>query len=153
MSHPARPIADRFWEKVDRSAGLDACWPFVGARSPLGYGRFHMPGNKSVPANRVAMLLSGTDPIGFDVLHSCDNPPCCNPAHLRLGTALDNARDAQLRGRAPIKTYKSPRLPVIECPRGHWMLGSNLYVHKDGRRSCVTCRRERTREYRARRAA
>lgn len=39
------------------------------------------------------------DGDGPFVLHTCDNPPCCNPAHLYRGTALDNARDRDTRGR------------------------------------------------------
>ena len=36
---------------------------------------------------------------GFVVMHSCDNPPCCNPAHLEEGTQGDNIRQAKARGR------------------------------------------------------
>lgn len=153
MSHAPRPVHERFWEKVDRSAGPSGCWPFLGCRSPLGYGRFNL-GNRSVPASRVALILTSGDPGKLYVLHSCDNPPCCNPAHLRAATQRDNIHDAQIRGRAPIRTYKGRARPqVVQCPHGHWMLGNNLYIHKDGRRSCVTCRRASVRAWRAKAVA
>lgn len=151
IGRAARPIAERFWEKVDSSGGPDACWPFIGARSPLGYGRFNVS-NRSVAASRVALMLTSGDPGELGALHSCDNPPCVNPSHLRPGTQRENVRDAQLRGRMPIKTIRVRPL-IIECPNGHWMLGANLYVHRDGRRSCVTCRRERTLAWRKRAVA
>jgi len=44
-------------------------------------------------------LLNGPVPGGMHVCHSCDNPPCCNPAHLFLGTAVDNAADREAKGR------------------------------------------------------
>jgi hypothetical protein len=47
----------------------------------------------------VALYLSGVDVKDLFVLHSCDNPPCCNPNHLRTGTAKDNSRDMVERGR------------------------------------------------------
>jgi DNA-directed RNA polymerase specialized sigma24 family protein len=41
----------------------------------------------------------GPIPAGRLVLHSCDNPPCVNPEHLRAGTQRDNRRDAVIRRR------------------------------------------------------
>lgn len=96
---PRRSVAERFWEKVDKSGGPDACWPFKGALSH-GYGRLAIPGQTGDIASRVAYRLSVADPGALDVLHRCDNPPCCNPAHLFLGTALDNMHDMIAKGRA-----------------------------------------------------
>lgn len=51
-------------------------------------------------AHRVALELSGFILRDDDVvMHRCDNPPCCNPAHLSIGTAAENSRDAQRKGR------------------------------------------------------
>lgn len=94
---PRKAKADRFWEKVDRSA--DGCWPFRGAIDQRGYGRFSVR-NVSVPAHRVAWELSnGPIRSGLHVLHSCDNPPCCNPSHLRLGTNAENHTEKIAKGR------------------------------------------------------
>lgn len=78
----------------------DSCWPWTGARFHHGYGAFRAQGGNWWCANRVAYLLAtGVDPGDMLVCHSCDNPPCCNPAHLSLGTALDNQRQSWARGR------------------------------------------------------
>jgi hypothetical protein len=88
-------IATQFWAKVDKSAGPDGCWPWVGAKFPRGYGNF-----RGVRANRLAYALAnGTDPRELHVCHSCDNPPCCNPAILFLGTVADNMHDRDRKGR------------------------------------------------------
>ncbi len=56
---------------------------------------------KQVYAHRLAWALhNGADPSGFVVMHLCDNPPCVNPDHLRLGTYLENNRDCMAKGRA-----------------------------------------------------
>jgi len=87
-----------FWERVDRSAGEDGCWPFLGARTAKGYGSIRV-GKKTARAHRVAFELSrGRAPTGL-VLHGCDNPACCNPKHLREGSNADNMADMQERGR------------------------------------------------------
>lgn len=100
---PARPVADRFWEKVDRSGGPDACWPWIAALEHDGYGRFqtsHQGQARKVRAPRMAWLLTHGDiPDALCICHRCDNPPCCNPAHLWLGTNLENTQDKMQKGR------------------------------------------------------
>lgn len=86
----------RFWEKVD-IPDKDSCWIWTGF-CPR-YGRFSFEG-KSVAAHRFSYeLCKGKIPDGMAVLHSCDNTKCVNPAHLRLGTQKDNAKDRSDRNR------------------------------------------------------
>lgn len=92
-----------FWAKVQKS-GPDDCWPWTRKRNSDGYGLFARRGfgQKGLPrwyAHRMAWALAKGDPGEMCVLHSCDNPPCCNPAHLFLGTRSDNNRDRDLKGR------------------------------------------------------
>lgn len=90
--------SERFWKKVDRS-GPDDCWEWKGAKANFGYGE-HIISNRKVRAHRVAWeLTKGTIPIGLCILHKCDNPPCCNPNHLFVGTRADNSDDKIAKGR------------------------------------------------------
>lgn len=94
-------VFGRFWVKV-KVGREDECWPWRGCTDPSGYGRFTVVGGrrpKTRVASRVAYALSVKDPGGKHVLHRCDNPPCCNPAHLFLGTHADNMRDMGDKGR------------------------------------------------------
>lgn len=77
-----------------------ACWPWRGARDNKGYGAARVAG-RALKAHRVAYEVAhGPIPAGLIVRHTCDNPPCCNPAHLEVGTHADNARDKAERGRS-----------------------------------------------------
>lgn len=97
-----RQLDERFWEKVDDSGGSDACWPWKAkATARGGYGAFAIRRSTMIGAHQLAFEL-GTGqmfPEGGLVMHSCDNPPCCNPRHLSLGTNLLNIRDAAAKGR------------------------------------------------------
>ena len=90
----------RFWGYVD-VRGLGECWEWVGGRV-RGYGLFNVGRGSSIRASRLAYLLAnGIEPksFGLCVLHRCDNPPCCNPAHLFAGTHKDNMADKMAKGR------------------------------------------------------
>jgi hypothetical protein len=93
------PVPDRFWAKVDKR-GPDECWPWMGSRVPgREYGMFGI-GPKNFRSHRVAFELTfGKIADGMDICHHCDNPPCCNPAHLFEGTAADNMADRDAKGR------------------------------------------------------
>lgn len=88
-------ISAAFWSKVDISEP-DACWLWQAAKDRKGYGVF-----RGLRAARLAYYLSTLSNPGDMVMHRCDNPPCCNPQHLKSGTARDNNHDMIQKGRHP----------------------------------------------------
>lgn len=87
-----------FWNHVAKGAP-DACWNWQKCKTRDGYGRVVLDG-KGRLAHRVAYeLTKGTIPSGMLICHSCDNPGCCNPAHLWPGTIRDNNIDMFRKGR------------------------------------------------------
>ncbi len=112
----------RFWKHVDRR-GPDECWPWTGTVSHNGYGRFWLNG-RNTPARRFAWeCANGPMPPGMLGLHTCDNPPCCNPKHIFPGTQLDNIRDRDAKGRQASGDRNGARLhPESLHYRGdnHW---------------------------------
>ena len=87
----------RFWRMVDTSP--DGCWPWRGDTNK-GYGVFHYRG-RLYGAHELALSFStGEKRVeGLDTCHSCDNPICCNPAHLRFDTRKSNVREMHERDR------------------------------------------------------
>jgi len=127
-----RPIAERFWAKVQKYEG-DACWIWNGCHYRHGYGQTSIDG-KHLLAHRVAWALEhGPIPEGLHVLHKCDNPPCVRHHHLFLGTRSDNMRDCVQKGRHP----KPPEKHA--CPQGHPYSGYNLIINAKGRKLCRIC--------------
>ena len=91
-------LLQRYWSRVDKR-GPDECWNWTGTTS-RGYGKFY-DGVAMRRAHRYAWQFAhGEWPGEWHVLHSCDNPLCQNPAHLKLGTHADNMREMEQRGRA-----------------------------------------------------
>lgn len=109
---PGQGLAARFWVKVNKNGPiptacpeLGRCWIWTAAAKEGGYGVMRPEGQRTGPtvkAHRVSLILAGRDPGDLKVLHSCDNPPCVNPAHLRPGSQAENMRDALDRNRIAV---------------------------------------------------
>jgi len=94
-------LADRFWKKVNVSDSTQ-CWEWKAYTLKSGYGWMYVGDRKSNFSHRVSALLNGlidTLDSKLHVLHRCDNPKCCNPSHLFLGTNADNVADRVSKGR------------------------------------------------------
>lgn len=86
-------LEKRFWEMVDKR-GNDKCWEFTGFKNKDGYGIMSKGHSKLGSAHRISYEMHiGIIPNGMVIMHSCDNPSCCNPAHLKIGTQNDNIQD------------------------------------------------------------
>jgi HNH endonuclease len=97
-------FANRFWAKVCLGND-DVCWEWTGAISSHKhdqYGKVKLPSSKEVlRSHQVAYYLqTGVDPRPGLVMHSCDNPKCCNPHHLSVGTHVENMQDMATKHRA-----------------------------------------------------
>lgn len=88
--------ADRLWKYCTPGAPSD-CWLWTGGCTADGYGKMTVRG-EGVLSHRFSFFLAN----GYwpnIARHSCDNPPCCNPAHILDGTQIDNVADMMQRGR------------------------------------------------------
>lgn len=132
-------IVSKFLARAEvKSSG---CWEWQGERSRrvrgFEYGLVRLR-QRRVMAHRYAYeLFVAPIPDGLFVLHSCDNPPCVNPEHLRPGTAQENADDMRLRRRAHYAD-------VAACAKGHEFTPENTYFSSQRgltRRHCRICRK------------
>jgi hypothetical protein len=111
------------------------CWLWAGYRSSLGYGSVDIQRRHWAVHRLTYSLFKHPIPDGLQVCHRCDNPPCCNPDHLFLGTAQENALDSKAKKRhhTSAKTH---------CVRGHAYADYGC-VRPDGKRGCKECERTR----------
>jgi hypothetical protein len=99
----------------------NGCWEWSGGRNKSGYGKIKF-GGKDYLTHRVSYAVNrgiSVDDVSLMVLHSCDNPPCINPEHLREGTCSDNILEAYAKGRASLNNSfqngeKNPRSKLLQ---------------------------------------
>lgn len=100
----------RFWAKIKKGKPNE-CWEWQGATRPTNwYGCFKLNG-KAESAHRIVYYLTYKEKPEM-VCHHCDNPLCCNPAHLFGGTRSDNMKDAYYKGRFTIPGQKLTKKQV-----------------------------------------
>jgi hypothetical protein len=143
MSRNAHEIAARpLWRRLMEAYEVNertGCWEWTRARTSWGYGRMSWQ-NHVERAHRLAAHVW----LGFDltsdliVMHTCDNPPCVNPDHLRIGSLRDNTHDMHQKGR-----HRGGGSPHERCRKGHDLTVPNARAH--GR--CRICRDAYMRAY------
>ena len=133
----------RFWEKVP--TGEIGCWNWQSAKRSDGYGVFRIAGHTRRASRLSYELAKGPIPPNAFVLHSCDNPSCVRPSHLRIGSHHDNMADMVARERHSLAKTES-------CINGHPFTGENLFHRSDGGRGCRICRRDNKRRSRAKKS-
>lgn len=117
--HRMHRLLHTFWDRV-AIGEPDECWIWQAGRSSDGYGVFKVGPGTRASSHRVAWALHNqAEPRKAHVCHTCDNPLCCNPGHLFLGTARDNMADkvkkGRARGRFSVKlTGASPEMTAAE---------------------------------------
>ena len=134
------------------------CVVWGGAKLQSGYGVMHarlaVRSGVDLPLNRFGKifthratwtLVNGRIPDGLHVCHHCDNPPCCNPAHLFLGTDADNSADKHRKGREFRKYPKGTPRAVMRAnvPRKCANCARDFLVRQDQIDACaaVCCSR------------
>ena len=132
-------LLERLLDKVVVNQVTD-CWEFQGGKNNIGYGMIR-DNKKMRTAHRVSYEEHiAKIPTGLCVMHSCDNPICCNPQHLSLGTHKQNTQDMMTKGRAkPFGQHKPygggmkgkimPRTTCIHCQRS---ISNPAYARRHG---------------------
>lgn len=104
-------LVARFWAKVDRR-GPDECWPWTGYVRPSGHGQTTHQCFTVLSSRKAWILTHGPIRDGKCVNHTCDNPLCCNPGHMYLGSRADNMID-RWSGASPGERFPRGRPHVI----------------------------------------
>ncbi|HLA60954.1 MAG TPA: HNH endonuclease signature motif containing protein [Nitrospiraceae bacterium] len=148
--NPELPSDEYDWQVIAYLLGKclpndKGCMIFQGFchKPPRNYGDISYRGEKWRTHRLIYTLAKGPIPDGMVVMHSCDNPPCCNPAHLKIGTHLENMAECRAKDRYYYANLK-------QCKRGHEFNEENTYYIKTpgpsfGLRACKVCHRARGR--------
>lgn len=136
MTQIDKVLLGKLLDRVEPKAS--GCLEWTSNRNSTGYGQFHYKGKTHGAHRWMWIVYNGPIPKGLQVLHSCDNPPCCNLAHLSIGTGKQNMRQARERKRH----FEAEK---THCDRGHLLAGADVWVAKNGSRHCKVCARARHR--------
>ena len=113
MAYRRRPFWDRVDEQIERIP-FSGCWFWTGGTVGSGYGIAHDQGKHRLIHRAMWERTNGAIPAGMFVLHRCDVPCCVNPAHLFIGSILDNNRDRESKGRGGQLTGASHKRPTAK---------------------------------------
>jgi hypothetical protein len=138
----ARPLKERFDEKVFKPEDPDACWVWTACRKADGYGRIGAgPGRDILLAHRAAwMCYRGDIPADLLVLHKCNNGAggCVNPDHLYVGTYSDNARDRVRAGNNAKQKLTVTDVTVIKARLAEGHLGKDIALDYGVSRTAIS---------------
>lgn len=142
LRETAKALLRELWLEDMGGEFPESCWTVPGGRTNSRNYKVFTWGKKNRLGHRLAyQVFTGEIPKGHQIMHACDNPPCCNPAHLSTGTAKQNAQDKMNKDRHRGNGYENK----THCPQGHEYSEENTYLYQD-RRYCRTCHRKYTRE-------
>ena len=116
----------------------NGCLEWTGA-TVNGYGSISVNGRVKRTHRFAWELTHGNIPDGMVICHKCDNPPCCNPEHLFLGTQADNIADMMAKGRFLANMSGGHNRMKTHCPAGHPYDVTNTYIDPKGTRRCRIC--------------
>lgn len=134
-----KTFEQRFWSRVALTADDNRCWDWMaGTTKAMGYGSLTMDGKK-IHAHRVSFFLMHGHPPMLNVLHSCDNPKCVNPKHLREGTVLENVADRVDRNRTALgRNNGKAKLDDADIPKIRTLLAQRIPPGSIGKRFGVS---------------
>jgi len=144
MNRPNRNTIEKLLSLVE-PVTESGCWIYHGCVSPNGYAYARFEG-KPVSVHRLLYTrFVGQIPLDLQIDHLCRVKCCVNPAHLEAVTSQENT----LRGIGP----SAMNAKKTHCPRGHELIGNNVYLRLGRMRNCVLCRNLQNKMRRAKRKA
>lgn len=110
-----------FWRLIDKD-GINGCWNWLGRVNNKGYGQYGLNGKSHFSHRLSYNLINGEVPKNMYLCHKCDNPKCCNPEHLFVGTPQDNMIDKIIKRRQPNLVLNPEKVMEIRSLKGEYKL-------------------------------